>query len=344
MQMQWETGVVVGVVGVVAGVVGVVVGVVVGCCCRRRRAAAEPNQARRFFSDDSDGSFFSFLSTGTRGTARDRHSWASAESDGISMTSLRTNGNRPSLTFREFVDRPGKHSTPIATHEFGYIYALRDEPDSMWSVCAQKPWITVQKRFDESSPSVLVRCFVELDGVEPDVVLYNLVDIDARTSWDKLMTGVEILEKAACDVMYLVLQIPVVSNRDFVIYRRVEVSEKPGEGQSYRILQRSATHPRKPEQAGCVRGEAHIGGYLIKKSPGSRTTRLFVTVMSDPRGSVPKWIINAITSKKVFEWCSGLRQACCQIQKSEDPAIRRRVRSCAERFVDNSQSEGQVAS
>jgi len=312
------------------------------CCCCRRRAAAKPSQAKALADDTSDVSFFSFFSTASW-TAGARQSWASAGS-GISLVNLPTSENISNLTFRQFVDRPEKHSTPIATHEFEYLYALRDEPDSLWSVCAQKPWMTTQKRFDESSPSVLVRSFLELDDIEPDVVLYNIVDLDFRSRWDKLLADMVVLEEGACDMLYFVLLVPVVTNRDCVVYRRVEVSESPEEGQSYRILQRSTIHPRKPEQTGAVRAEMHIGGYLIQKSPGSHTTRLFVAVMSDPGGSVPKWIINAVTSKKLVEWCSALRQTCSQTQNSEDPAMRRRVRSCVENVANLAQSAGQVAS
>merc|ERR1711948_154595 len=122
---------------------------------------------------------------------------------------------------------------------------------------------------------------------------------------------------------------------DLVAYRRVEVFESQAEGQTCRLLQRSMEHPSKPEQPGLVRLESIITGYVFHKPPNSSTTRIFVALMVDPRGYVPKWIVNHMASKKAQDWCTALYRACMQTQASEDPAMPGRVRQCVERFSNN---------
>jgi hypothetical protein len=49
-----------------------------------------------------------------------------------------------------------------------------------------------------------------------------------------------------------------------------------------------------PEQDCCVRGEITNSSYKLEVLGDGSKTRVTVQIMADPKGSVPKWIVNLI--------------------------------------------------
>jgi len=210
-------------------------------------------------------------------------------------------------------DASVKHRTPISMSEFKLLTELMEESPSMWSFAARTPAIEVQQKMDKSSPCVLIRCFCEYDDVAPLAFLYNLVEAESRATWDNMFTDFRVIESIGegSDVVYLVLPSPAlaVAARDFVLHRRIAI-ENTLEGKRYSIIQRSALHASMPETRGMVRAENIIGGYSVFQKSGSSKTSLFVTTMSDPKGRVPSWAVNAMASKKLVSWVDRLYRAC----------------------------------
>merc|ERR1712187_186423 len=137
--------------------------------------------------------------------------------------------------------------------------------------------------------------------------------------------GYEYVEKLTpnSDILYFVLPLPMVKDRDFVVRQRVE-AEKSDEGRGYAILQRSTEHAKKPRLKNLVRGESHIGGTIISRARGSRATQFLMAGISDPCGILPKWLVNMFTSKQTYDVIEKLKNASARVQAaaSEDPKLR----------------------
>merc|ERR1712196_305711 len=99
--------------------------------------------------------------------------------------------------FEEFLQQPmpDRMATPIRPDEFFFLRDLFREPDSLWRTTVTKPGVKIQRKFSKHSQSVLTRAFVDFHGIDPDVVLYNLIDIKARYAWDDMFTDLEYVDK-----------------------------------------------------------------------------------------------------------------------------------------------------
>jgi len=102
------------------------------------------------------------------------------------------------------------------------------------------------------------------------------------------------------DVMYQEYSLPwPLKNRDFVfrgkVYRDIE-------GKVH-LEVKSEDHPNAPPTAG-VRGET-FGKYIITPL-GKSQCKLEVEIFSDPKGKIPKWLINYIQRDWPFETISSI--------------------------------------
>ena len=80
-----------------------------------------------------------------------------------------------------------------------------------------------------------------------------------------------------------------IKDRDFVFRATVEV-DKPNKTLMIKI--KSTTHQAKPvDEDKAVRGELLESSYILA-SLGENRTRVTVEIQADPKGSIPKWVVN----------------------------------------------------
>lgn len=195
------------------------------------------------------------------------------------------------------------------------LEALRAEPSQSWVPTLNTPTTQIQRRIDPSAPNdVLIRCFRQLEGVDPLVALFMMCDLEERSQWDQLFVNIKILQAGVDDndILFMVLRTPVrlVSDRDFVLFRRVQIQESPTHGVVASVFQRSTDHAMGQPTSTYVRAESMIGGYVFRRAPGETVTEMFVTTMSDPMGNLPKSLINKVASGPLREWCDSFETAC----------------------------------
>uniref|UniRef100_A0A4W6FQS4 StAR-related lipid transfer (START) domain containing 15 n=1 Tax=Lates calcarifer TaxID=8187 RepID=A0A4W6FQS4_LATCA len=80
-----------------------------------------------------------------------------------------------------------------------------------------------------------------------------------------------------------------LKNRDFVTMR----SWLPL-GSDYLIINYSVKHPQHPPKKDYVRAVSLLTGYLIQ-SNGANCSTLYYLTQVDPRGSLPKWVVNRVS-------------------------------------------------
>ncbi|NXI06001.1 STA10 protein, partial [Pachycephala philippinensis] len=97
-----------------------------------------------------------------------------------------------------------------------------------------------------------------------------------------------------------------LKNRDFVTLR----SWLPL-GNDYMIINYSVKHPKYPPRKDFVRAVSLQTGYLIKANGDGACTLYYLTQV-DPRGSLPKWVVNRVSQfvapkamKKIYK--AGLK-------------------------------------
>jgi len=152
----------------------------------------------------------------------------------------------------------------------------------------------------------------KLIGVKGDAIIEAsaeriyavLIDDEHLKDWVDRLKVSKVLEEVSDkeDVMYQEYSLPwPLKNRDFVfrgkVYRDIE-------GRVH-LEVKSENHPKAPPSVG-VRGETY-GEYIITPLGESRC-KLEVEIFSDPKGVIPKWLINYIQKGWPFESISLIQK------------------------------------
>lgn len=117
-------------------------------------------------------------------------------------------------------------------------------------------------------------------------------DLEIRKKWVTGLLKTENLEiKSDREAfVYTSFKMPwPISNRDFVTHCTVDISP---DKQQLTLEVRSVKHPKEPATVG-VRGEIRTSRYLLK-SLGPNSTEVTVMAQTDPKGSLPSWLVNSI--------------------------------------------------
>lgn len=136
-------------------------------------------------------------------------------------------------------------------------------------------------------------------------LMWLLGDNDHRTDWvDRLKKSV-VLEREN-DYDYIIYQHfgspPIVSDRDFV-YRARAYSKKNGNA----VLEiESVKHPKAPATVG-VRGELKFSSYELKPL-GKNKTFVDVSIAMDPKGALPKWVVNLVQKSWPYNTLTAMRK------------------------------------
>uniref|UniRef100_A0A674GXJ0 START domain-containing protein 10 n=1 Tax=Taeniopygia guttata TaxID=59729 RepID=A0A674GXJ0_TAEGU len=144
----------------------------------------------------------------------------------------------------------------------------------------------------------------------PAETLYDVLhDTRYRSKWDSNMIETYDIGRLTvnADVGYYSWKCPSpLKNRDFVTLR----SWLPL-GNDYMIINYSVKHPKYPPRKDFVRAVSLQTGYLIKAN-GDGACILYYLTQVDPRGSLPKWVVNRVSQfvapkamKKIYK--AGLK-------------------------------------
>lgn len=175
-----------------------------------------------------------------------------------------------------------------------------------WKQIKEKDGITVYKAKVPGSKIVAFKGKVIID-VAPTKVMWVLADRDHRKDWvDRLDRNrdLEVMSQKE-RVIYQSFKMPfLISNRDMV-YKSVITKSKSGTV-TYDMF--SVEHPKAPETIG-VRVELIKSKYILKPL-GKNKTEVQVEILSDPKGMLPKWLVNLIQKSWPLKTLRALRTQC----------------------------------
>uniref|UniRef100_A0A8C9N169 START domain-containing protein 10 n=1 Tax=Serinus canaria TaxID=9135 RepID=A0A8C9N169_SERCA len=177
--------------------------------------------------------------------------------------------------------------------------SFRDQCESLegWHCRYNKAGVTVWSQGQEES------CTVQKIKVSGASLTHY------RRKWDSNMIETYDIGRLTvnADVGYYSWKCPSpLKNRDFVTLR----SWLPL-GNDYMIINYSVKHPKYPPRKDFVRAVSLQTGYLIKAN-GDGACILYYLTQVDPRGSLPKWVVNRVSQfvapkamKKIYK--AGLK-------------------------------------
>ncbi|MEQ2283649.1 hypothetical protein AMECASPLE_013645 [Ameca splendens] len=151
-------------------------------------------------------------------------------------------------------------------------------------------WIEVPENRGNNSPKVhKIKCKMTIKDVSAATMYDVIHDGQYRKNWDpNMLESFDIARLSDnADVGYYSWLCPKpIKNRDVVTLRSWRVMDD-----EYIIINFSVKHPKHPPQGHLVRAVSLLTGYFIKPT-GPNSCTFFYLSQADPKGSLPKWVVN----------------------------------------------------
>lgn len=110
-----------------------------------------------------------------------------------------------------------------------------------------------------------------------------------------------------------------LANRDFVFRTSIE-ADKPS--QTLIVKMKSEDDPRFPPRNDRVRGWIQNSQYTLTALDGGKRTRVRVEIHADPKGAVPKWIVNLFQKTWPRVTLDGIKRQAAKADVAEIAEIR----------------------
>ncbi|MBM4291601.1 MAG: hypothetical protein FJ138_09255 [Deltaproteobacteria bacterium] len=171
-----------------------------------------------------------------------------------------------------------------------------------WEPLGDIDGVKTERQTKEDSPLFAFRGELTAD-IPLDVLAATFADPAQRRHWvDRYAEHITLEKTKLTEIYWIRFSLPpLVSDRDYILNTVAEIDRARGE---LRAEITSTTHPKAPEGC-CVRAEVQRTFYRF--SALSRTqTRLIVEVQTDPKGLLPRWLVNQIQKSWPSKTLNGL--------------------------------------
>uniref|UniRef100_A0A6J0UTU3 START domain-containing protein 10-like isoform X1 n=1 Tax=Pogona vitticeps TaxID=103695 RepID=A0A6J0UTU3_9SAUR len=148
---------------------------------------------------------------------------------------------------------------------------------------------------------------IHMPDVPAETAYDVLHDTEYRKKWDLNVLETHEIARLSdnADVGYYAWKCPKpLKNRDVVTLRSWRVLDK-----SYMIINFSVKHPKYPPRKDLVRAVSLLTGYLVQ-STGPNSCSLTYLAQVDPKGSLPKWVVNKASQYLAPKLMKKLHKAC----------------------------------
>lgn len=194
----------------------------------------------------------------------------------------------------------------VAADDDFMLFKQYADEDTGWKRQYSKRHTTVWTRDTPQTYFKMIKVLTYYPDIKPSLLYDVLHDPDYRKEWDAYM--IEGSEFCCLnpnnDIGYYAVRCPSpLKNRDFVLQRSWLAT--PDE---YFIISHSTYHDSYPPRKGYIRGITFLTGYLVR--PKESGCSLAYIAQTDPRGSLPKWIVNKITHIFAPSLIKKIREAC----------------------------------
>ena len=137
-------------------------------------------------------------------------------------------------------------------------------------------------------------------------IIATFLDREQRKHWVDRFADQKMLEKPSpmLETYWIHFALPFpITDRDYVL--RAE-AQADANNHVFTARIKSVIDSRKGPDDCCVRAEAKNTFYRFEAIPGTEKTKLTVEVHTDPKGSLPDWLINMIQTKWPSKTLFGL--------------------------------------
>jgi rhodanese-related sulfurtransferase len=221
------------------------------------------------------------------------------------MRSAMAKSTLQAMGFKRVVNA-GAWTNTLVTLLF-FILPLTGRAGAQWEKISEEEGISSFRREIDGSPIVAFRGEAMIDEGMPKIVGV-LENVERAREWmADLAESYNIEKRSETDRFeYNRTRTPwPLQDRDFVIHTLTSFERKPEPVLTIRMV--SEENPKKKVIQGVVRGEL-IDSRFILKSLGPKKTLFICEIQADPKGSIPKWVVNLFQKSWPLTTIQGLRK------------------------------------
>lgn len=195
------------------------------------------------------------------------------------------------------------------------LFASLPTLDKEWQFVGKENDITVHKKEIPNNSLVAFRGETVMDA--PIAKIANvLMDTSRKLEWvAKIVEAKDVLDISPFERIeynHTASGFFLVKDRDFVFRAKASIDRK-NKRLTYHL--KSEETPLMP-QTPCVRGELTESRYILTSLDNDRKTHVVVEIQADPKGYVPKWLVNLFQKSWPKTTLEGIRR---QAQRPDVP-------------------------
>jgi hypothetical protein len=190
-----------------------------------------------------------------------------------------------------------------------------------WKHVTRKGGINIYSKKMKGIPVKSLKAIGIIDA-KIDNVVTILRDVRSASKWLPGLIERSYVENISDSeaILYDVNEMPwPVKNRDVVVHHKLELSE---DYKSLILKFKSVTSGKKRVNSRNVRARFHIGE--IKFTPTTNNkTRLELTLLVDPMGNIPKWVVNILQISMPYDFLEALNKFASKTEITPLPGIQK---------------------
>ena len=109
----------------------------------------------------------------------------------------------------------------------------------------------------------------------------------------------------------------VIKDRDFVTHTKIEI-DQPRKEVIFRI---HSTHSADAPKTSYIRGDVMNSSYTLRSLENGQKTYIIGEIHADPKGDVPKWLVNLVQKNWPYKVIQALRKQVIRPEVSESAYI-----------------------
>lgn len=179
---------------------------------------------------------------------------------------------------------------------FSVAVACAEPSQSVWKEVARDAGVVVYRKEIAGSDLMAYRGVAVLPSPVAKVMAV-LKNTPTRTEWTDKVDKAEIVKEFSPTdrLEYMALDAPFpVKDRDFLYKSKLEFNKAM---KAAVVSFQSVEDPARPPNSDHIRGRILSGSFKLYPIDNGAGTRIEADLHADPRGNVPKWIVNRVQAK-----------------------------------------------
>ncbi|CEI89445.1 hypothetical protein RMCBS344292_05865 [Rhizopus microsporus] len=201
-----------------------------------------------------------------------------------------------------------------------YVNHCKNDQDFLngWELYERNPEFMVYRKpaHEKSDKLFQYRAIGGWNEVKPTTLAQVYLDLDFRKQWDKNMLGYQYFDHNGNKAIHFEIKYPwPLSNRDYAYVMEQQLVQDENDIVHIVILGESLPVDSFPCSKGTIRIDTYMQNICISPNKNGHGCLIFMDYFDDPKGSIPKSVINWAAKTAVPAFVNSLKNVCLKYQR-----------------------------